>query len=294
MYEDLRSSTVFSPEGMGELVNYKQKNPQALFWAGGTYLMAKDITYPSKNPIDIISLDRMDELKRITRNDTSVEFGSMVNLQSVSIVAKNFFSSDICKALSSLSTQIIRSQATVGGALCTQKIKTSFATIMTTLDASVECRILSKKPLVKWVQVDKMFDKSGALILSPTTLVTKLHINACKDSLFYFKATGSPMTEAENAVIFAIRCKLLQNTISETRACFNFPLVGLHTSELVQSSLTGIVLPMNPVRIMKLTEDLIEEIRREHPALKPIQMEQASRMFESFLYNLNAQIIARS
>ncbi|MDY4888568.1 MAG: FAD binding domain-containing protein [Sphaerochaetaceae bacterium] len=294
MYEDLRSSTVFSPESMGELVNYKQKHPQALFWAGGTYLMAKEVNYPSKNPINIISLGKMDELKRITRNDTSVEFGSMASIQTVTAIARNFFSKDICNALNATSTQLIRRMATIGGALCTQKIKTSFTTIMMTLDANIECRIVGKKPLTKWIQLDNMFDKSGSLVLSPSTLITRLHINADKDSIFYFKETGSPMTQSDYSVVFAMRSRLLQNSITETRACFNFPSIGLHLSEAVQSSLTGVVLPMNPVRIIRLTEALVNEIRMEHPALRPIQVEQASRMFESYLYDLNAKVIARS
>lgn len=294
MYEDLRSSTVFSPETMGELVNFKEKNPNAVFWAGGTYLMSKVMAYPSKEALDIISLDKISELKRINRNDSSVDFGSMVTLQNFALASKAFFSEDICKALSSIGTQIIRAQATIGGALCTNLIKTSFSAIMSTLDATVECRIIGKRSFVKMLPVEKMFDKSGNLTLSPTTLVTRLHVNINKDSLFFFKNTGSPLTRAEESVTCAIRCKMIQNTIVETRTCFVFPLVGLHTSEVLQSSLTGVVLPMNPVRIMKLTESLVEEIKHEHPGLKPIQVEQASRIFESFIYDLNAQIIARS
>lgn len=294
MYEDLRSSTVFSPETMGELVNYKRKNPAAIFWAGGTYLMGKALRYPSKEPIDIISLEKMGELKRITRNDTSVEFGAMANLQSAVSLSRAFFSPEICAALSSIGTQIVRNQATVGGALCTQRIKTSFAAIMSTLDATAECRIIGKKPVVKWVAVDKMFDKTGSLILPPSALVTKLHVNECKDSQFFFKATGSPMTESQDAVICAIRCKLMQNSIVETRACFNFLQTGMHNSEMIQSTLTGTLLPVNPVRIIKLTSLLMGEIKEAHPSIRPIQAEQASRMFESFLYDLNAQIIARN
>lgn len=294
MYEDLRSSTVFSPQTMGELVNYKLRNPGSVFWAGGTYIMARERDYPSKDPIDIISLDRMEELKRIVRNDTSVEFGSMVTLQAVSLIAKSFFSCEICDALSCIGTQLIRRQATIGGALCTPSIKTSFATIMSTLDASAECRTIGKRSLLKWIPVEKLFDTAGALAISPSTLITRLHVNECRDSVFYFKQTGSPMTRAEEAVVFAIRCKIIQNAIVETRACFCFPLEGIHSSALIQSSLTGIVLPMNPVRIIKLTDSLVNEIRSEHPGIRPIQIEQASRMFESFLYDLNSQIIARS
>lgn len=293
MYEELRSSTVFSPETMGELANYKQKNPKAIFWAGGTYLMANELVYPSKTPINIISLDRMGELRRISRTEDSVDFGAMVDLQTVAAASRQFFSKEVSFAFSSVATRLIRSQATVGGALCARRIKTSFAAIAITLDASVECKTIGKRTTTRWIALSDLYDETGNVALSPMALVTRLHLNAAPDSLFHFRGTGSPMTKGDEAVIIALRYKLVQNTISEIRVCFNFPTVGLHISEAVQSSLSGLLLPINPVRIMRLADLLMEEIKVSHPGVRPIQVEQASRMFESFLYDLNTRVLSQ-
>lgn len=270
MYEDLRSSTVYCPTTMGELVNYKQKNPDAIFWAGGTYLMGKEFSYPAVEPIDIISLEKMDEMKRITRTDSSLEVGAMVSIKAFTRIAKSFFPTSVYNALTSISTQIVRSQATVGGAICTQNIKTSLTSILYCLDTMVEIRTIGKRSPARWIPFEKLFDKLGGLMLPSNVLLTKIHIQSCPNSIICFESTGSPMIKPEDTTQFTIRCKMAQNTITESRHCFNFPSIGLHNSEQLQINLTNIQLPMNPNRIIKLTEELISELKVAHPNLKPI------------------------
>ena len=80
MPEGLRSPTVFTPKTVSEAIANKLKNPDARFWAGGTYIMSRPNFYPNPDQRDIIALSGIQDLSRIYHADRYLEAGAMVTI----------------------------------------------------------------------------------------------------------------------------------------------------------------------------------------------------------------------
>ncbi|MDD3996355.1 MAG: FAD binding domain-containing protein, partial [Sphaerochaetaceae bacterium] len=80
MYEGIRSPAIHVPKSMTDLLSATSRFPNAIYWAGGTYIMSRHDYYPTKDSNDIISLNEIPDLKRINRTDRYLEIGSMVTI----------------------------------------------------------------------------------------------------------------------------------------------------------------------------------------------------------------------
>lgn len=118
MYEGVRSPLIYTPRTIGEFATVIRRHPQAILWAGGTYLMSQPDYYPGEAKDGIIDLSHMEELKRITRNDRYVEIGAMVTARQLLSTGRLLLPPILQQTLQSLGTQVVRRQITIGGALC--------------------------------------------------------------------------------------------------------------------------------------------------------------------------------
>ena len=53
-YAELRSNPIHTPTTLAEFGSVISKNPEAVLWAGGTYLMSRPNFYPTDEMVDII------------------------------------------------------------------------------------------------------------------------------------------------------------------------------------------------------------------------------------------------
>jgi len=291
VYENLRSATVYTPKNFSELSNMKMLAPKALLWGGGTYLMTRETTENLDNPREIISLDGIPELKEIFRTDNSIEVGSMVNLEDFATACKPIFKEEVIQAIRSIGTQIIRKQATIGGALCTKKIKTSLPIILYCMEAQVEIKSLKKKKsFSRWISLSSLYDANGKLTLSDDSILVKIKIYPQKDKFYFFRNTGSPMLDSETT-IFGISNLINQNNLLSTRIIFGYPQIGLHIPEETTTQLANQFIPINPQRIQRIAQNLGVDIKKHFPNLSELQLEQSTRIFESYLYYLNRSFL---
>lgn len=143
MYEELRSTTVHTPITLSEYGQIANRFPDALNWAGGTYLMSRPNFYPMDSNIEIIDLSGIEELQRITRTDRYIEIGSMVTAAQLLDTGRQILPPVLLGALTSIGSTIVRRQITVGGSLCIPDIRLSIPTALAVLDAMAEVRNLS-------------------------------------------------------------------------------------------------------------------------------------------------------
>ena len=292
VYENLKSATVYTPKNFSELSNMKMLAPKAIFWGGGTYLMTRETNENLDNPREIISLDKIPELKEIFRTDNSIEVGAMVNLDNFAAACRPMFKDEVIQAIHSIGTQIIRKQATIGGALCTRTIKTNLSVILYCMEAQVEIRSLKrKKSFSRWIPISSLYDSNGKLTLSDDSIIVKIKIYTQKDKSYFFRNTGSPMLDSDTTTIFGISNLINQNNLLSTRIIFAYPQIGLHIPEETITQLANQFIPINPQRIQKLAQNLGTNIKKHFPNLSELQLEQSTRIFESYLYYLNRSFL---
>ena len=287
MLEGLRSPTVFFPKTINEAVAFKLKNPNAAFWAGGTYLMSRPGFYPSLSQKDIISLKGLPDLTKIYHADRYIEAGSMVTIQQLINVVGYSFSKELDEAMLSIGSSLIRNQATIGGALCSKEMRFSLCCILATLNAQAEIKMVSKKAPTRWVPIAKLYDRKGTFIYADDALLTKVRIPSDSKQNKFFRTIGSLMHRPEEAVIFGIQYSISQANITLPNMCIIFPSSCFYMSQVFDNIISTINLPLSTDRIKKLSKSLAVELKGAALNATPIQIERASRMFEVVLNNIN-------
>ena len=152
-----RNNKLIIPETINELHQVVLKNPDSIFFAGGTFLMKNHSLYPSTHTNKIISLEKIKDLFEVTRNIKHVEVGAMVTTNKLLEIGTLAFNDLLLDTLSNTATHIVRNQITIGGALATNNIRYSLPGTLTCMGASLELLDLSKNKIItKLVPMEKI------------------------------------------------------------------------------------------------------------------------------------------
>ncbi len=294
MYEGIRSPAIHSPKTLSEFATAAHRYPQALVWAGGTYLMSRKDYYPSEIKDGIIDLGELDELKGITRNDRFVEIGSMVTASQLLFAGKLVLPEILQITLQSLASQIVRKQITIGGSLCIPDVRLGLSTTLAVLDATAEIKQYQDgKVSTHWTPISKLYNKDGKLLLGPQkTLLTRIRIGLEYGDFQRFIVVEDPIRNTNECVIVAFQATRAQNTLSKVQFCITFPNKAYHISKDIESKLSGQTLPIHPERVNSLSYELVTELRKMHGMISDLQLERARRIFESFLHELNSESLS--
>ncbi|MDR0410496.1 MAG: FAD binding domain-containing protein [Treponema sp.] len=136
---DVPLNQVFSPATFQELFSAWEKFPDAVPFAGGTELMRNQGRRIPRLPRNILYLDKLDELKRITRTERYLEIGAMVPLNDIIYLSK-VVPDALIRCLESIAGPQVRNLATIGGNLCYKHRRLNTFTLMVALDALFELR----------------------------------------------------------------------------------------------------------------------------------------------------------
>ncbi|MGE4453683.1 MAG: FAD binding domain-containing protein [Sphaerochaeta sp.] len=294
MYEGIRSPVIHTPKTLSEFATIAYRYPQALIWAGGTYLMSLQDYYPSEVKDGIIDLGELEELKRITRNDRFVEIGAMVTASQLLYAGKLVLPEILQKTLESQASQIVRRQTTIGGSLCVPSTRFGLSTTLATLDANAEIKYYQGgKVTTHWIPISKLYNKDGQLLLGPEkALLTRIRIGLEYGDFQRFIIVEDPIRNTDECVIVAFQAARTQNAISKVQFCTTFPNKAYHISKDLVSKLSGQTLPIHPERVNTLSYELVSELRKMHGVISELQLERARRIFESFLHELNSQSLS--
>lgn len=290
MYEELRSTTIHTPTSLSEYGQIVSRFPDALNWAGGTYLMSRPNFYPMDSNIEIIDLSGIEELQRITRTDRFVELGAMVNATQMMDTGKQILPPVLLDALNSIGSTIVRRQVTIGGSLCIPDIRLSLPTALAVLDAIAEVRIYQPngKSTTRWIPVSRLYDKDGKLIpFEGKFLLTHIRISLENGNYQRFLIAGDPARGGNTAVIVAFQADKTAVALGKVQLCITFPKKGFFISKEIIGQLSGINLPVSPKTIRTIIGNLKGELQKTYPSLSALQQERALRMFGSILYDLN-------
>ena len=132
---------IFQPATLSELLSVLQDNPGAVRSAGGTYIMSKQrgVRYPDLSSV-IISLDRIEELRRIARSERYIDIGATASIASVLEIGSKIVPKVLSAALRTIGYRPIRNQATLGGNVCVPESRMTAFPVLLLLDAQLELR----------------------------------------------------------------------------------------------------------------------------------------------------------
>lgn len=294
----LGAVSVYTPKTLTELINIKAKNPDAVIFGGGTFIMSRDGFYPDIKSKDIILTSQVSELSRVYHLEKYVDVGSAVSLETLLGTGSYIISRPLDKALRSLSSSGIRNQMTIGGALCTDSIRFAFPCYLSAIGAEAEVRFFSRrgrsdriKVTSRWLSIPKLYGPDGEYGLSANAIVTRLRIPSQEGFKQFYRTLGSPMHESSSSVIFALVFRDNKGIMADASLRIVFPVAGFFASADFDSMLSGISLPMPTSQINKLGSRLASEIRASFPKVTGIQVERAKRLLLTVLFDLNTDYL---
>jgi xanthine dehydrogenase FAD-binding subunit len=293
VFEGIRSPVVHMPQTLHNLIAVTTRFPNALIWAGGTYIMSREDYYPKKGAQDIIYLGNVAELKRIYRTDSYLEIGATVTIEQMLTVGKQVLPELLHTTLKQTGSQIVRRQITIGGALCTPDIRLALPVALAALQAKVEIKeCAGQKSETRWIEVERLYDKQGRLLLKSNELVTRIRVSYTPRSFCKFLIAKNPLFESEESVILSFSCHYSHSVLDRFRFCIAFPKRMMLVPREVDLIMHGVMLPLSSSHIDRVVRSVMQEITDaceiEGPA---IQLERATRFIETTLHELNAKSV---
>jgi xanthine dehydrogenase FAD-binding subunit len=221
-YESVTQATqshakIFSPQSLHELMVLYYGNPDSLLFAGGTHIMTAHDTIEHVLPNKIISMGKVEELKKVKRYEKYIEIGSMVTYSKILSIGRHVIPRIFYDALSLTSIPSVRNLATIGGNLCVASPYSTLYPALFAIDAAVEVRNLSG---ARWIPISRFVSRSGKASLKSGNLVTKIRIPTGEWDIVAFEKIGPRATEVFPSLIFAGLARIIKGVISDIRFSF--------------------------------------------------------------------------
>ncbi len=291
--ENLRSPDIYQPKTIAELLLIKSKNPNAMLWGGGTYIMADPNYYPNPEAKDIIRLNKISELFRIQHTDKYIEAGSMVTIQHLINNGNTILSKPVIQALSSVGNTMIRNSATLGGSLSIFNFRTSICCILATIGATAELRFFNRLNYSRWINVSKLYDNAGNFLYADKAFITKVRIPAAENQFAQiFLTIDSPLRQQKNSLSFGLQYTVSQGNIMQPSVCITFPVSGFVFSGEIENRINSINLPVNPDAIVSVSEQISLLVKKNCPNASDLQMERVKRLIQKVLFDINSRYLA--
>jgi CO/xanthine dehydrogenase FAD-binding subunit len=184
---------VLFPSSLTELFSLWKRFPCAVPFAGGTWILRAQ---GSHLPDEILSLDAIEEIKRITRTEQYLEIGSMVKLSQIKRLGK-MVPDVLINCLDNIAGPQICNTATIGGNVCSAGHDLSLP--LAALDAQYELR---NSQTFRWIMASR-FSSQPDLTLEKQELLTRIRIPFEEwDYSVYRKFPGQ---SGNNAVVFMLK-----------------------------------------------------------------------------------------
>jgi CO/xanthine dehydrogenase FAD-binding subunit len=212
---DAPLSQVFSPVSFQELFSAWARFPGAVPFAGGTTLLKDQGKRVPSLPQNILSLDKIDDLRRITRTERYLEIGAMVRLAEIINLGKI-----VPEALSGCLSQIagpqIRNMATIGGNIANPARRLDASAPMVALDAQYELRTALQS---RWISAARFSSLPGPPALEAQELLTRIRVPLDQWNYSLFRKFSPPGVPGARGVIVLLM-RNQKNLLTDIRVVF--------------------------------------------------------------------------
>ncbi|MDR1074217.1 MAG: FAD binding domain-containing protein [Treponema sp.] len=209
------NNQAFFPASFGELFSAWSKFPDAAPFAGGTEIMRRQGGRCPCLPRNILCLDKLADLRRVTRTERYLELGAMVTLNEIIRLGKAVPEVFI-RCLELIAGSQVRNIATIGGNLCYKVKRLDASAPLIGLDALYELRCASS---ARWIAASRFSSLSESLALNEQELLTRIRIPLESwDYSVYKKFKRHETGESAGGAVFLVRSE--KNTLTSLRVVF--------------------------------------------------------------------------
>lgn len=204
---------VFFPATFQELFSAWNRFPNAAPYAGGTGIIRSQGRQILNLPPIILSLEKLEELHRISRSERYLEIGSMVTLNRIIRLGK-IVPAALTRCLENIAGTQLRNLATIGGNICFPARRLDASAALTALDAQYELRSAQAS---RWISASRFFPMPGPTALNAQELLTRIRVPLDQwDYSVYKKFTRHE--SGNNVVVFLIKTQ--KNLLTDIRVVY--------------------------------------------------------------------------
>jgi CO/xanthine dehydrogenase FAD-binding subunit len=238
-------NNVFFPANFNDLFAAWARYPEGVLYAGGTDLIGLQNQKNIILPTTVICLDKIEELRRITRTEQYIEIGAMVRLNQFFRLGK-IVPGILCRCIENIAGVQIRNIATIGGNICATTHLNDMPAVLSALDAQYELR---KGNTSRWVPAAR-FHAGDSKILQKHEILTRVRLPLAQWDYSIYKKFFTEDNYRDEVLVFLARAqktvltdirvvyksnKILRNRNSEDGLLGkNLPLSRKATVEFVQ------------------------------------------------------------
>ncbi|GBU28564.1 hypothetical protein R84B8_02124 [Treponema sp. R8-4-B8] len=251
---------VVIPSSFQELFAAWERFPDAVLFAGGTNVIGKQGNNILYLPPVFLSLDKIEELQRITRTEQYLEIGSMVKLNKLLMLGK-IVPDVLCSCLKKIAGVQLRNIATIGGNICSTSRLLDLPAPLTALDAQYEFRNASN--MTRWVSAAR-FHSEEHTALEKHELLTRIRLPLHQwDYTVYKKFFCEDYFNSETLVLLA---KTRKNLLSDIRVIYKGK--AIFRNKEGEDILNGKYLPLNRKSANEFLINWLEYLDKKHEISK--------------------------
>ncbi len=295
MFEGLNSPSIHTPPTLQEFSQTIQRYPNAKIWAGGTALMSRDKSYPSReNNPEIICLGEIEDLKKMSRNDRMIEVGAMVPLNEILKSHRSSIPEILRENIEAVGSPLLTGRATLGGAIATNFPLSTLPGTLIVLGANVEMRTINKHSTrSKWTPLPLLVNtlKNAQILLPPNTLITRARVSLQDYDCSYFREEGSYINDTENTVAVAFTAKMGQDNLLSPHIALTFPKQGLLYSKDLDNILMQLHFPLGRdefKQFLQITYTFINAVM----SITNLQKSRLNYILEDLMNTINTKTLA--
>jgi len=207
-------SQVFFPQGFQDLFSFWNRFPDAVLYAGGTGFIREQGRRIPVLKRNIICLDKLEELHRISRTERYLEIGAMVKLNQIIQLGK-IVPEALTRCLQWIAGPQIRNIATIGGNICYPYRRLDSSVPMIALDAQYELRTAQSS---RWITASRFSSVDNQ------ELLTRIRVPLEPWTYTWyrkFRTAGS--NEAGAGILFLMRNQ--KNTLANIKVIYSGPAI---------------------------------------------------------------------
>jgi CO/xanthine dehydrogenase FAD-binding subunit len=236
---------IFTPTSYSELFSAWNRYPNAVPYAGSTELIRGQGRQILELPPIIISLEKIEEIHRISRSERFIEIGAMAKLSQILNLGK-IVPLALRRCIEGIAGLQLRNLATIGGNLCFPERRLDSSAALTALEAQYELRTAQS---VRWISASRFSSMPGPTALNPQELLTRIRVQLDNwDYTAYKKFHGQ---ESQNKLVVFL-AKTQKNVLSDIRIIYKTETIWRDKDS--ESIVIGKNLPLNK----KITGDFVE------------------------------------
>jgi CO/xanthine dehydrogenase FAD-binding subunit len=255
---DAHHNQVFLPSTLTELFSSWTRFPEAVPFAGGTVFASRESSTLMDLPGNILSMEKIHELHKITRTERYLEIGSMVRLNDLIRIGK-IVPEILRDTIKQIANVPLRNIATIGGNISYTKRKLDCHAPLAALDAMFELKSAASS---RWIAASR-FDIKGdpTSSMNKQELLTRIRIPLENwDYAIFKKFEHRHFNSGESGAIVFI-AKAQKNILSDVRLVFAGESIIRNRN--LETMLSGQQLPLDrktAISFVSLWENYLEEL----------------------------------